>query len=99
MKKALFLGRMEEDEFVISSWQRPDSPTELKEATEKRFINQKPTGKASKENVDNLNLWLDSGENNRNTKLNKDDSEDEVSLDDDVLSRLIEGDLKSMINS
>ena len=91
---------MEEDEFVISSWQRSDSPTELKEATEKRFINQKPSDKGSKENVDNLNLWLDSGENNRNMKFKKDNSEDdEVSLDDDVLSRLIEGDLKSMINS
>lgn len=78
---------MEEDEIVISSWQRDDFPKDPNEIIGRRPLRDN----ASKENVD-LNAWLAVEESKDLRVASHDSEDDEIILDDDVMSRLIEGD-------
>jgi hypothetical protein len=77
---------MEEEEIVISSWQRSDFPKGPNDS----FSRTIKRG-SSKENID-MNPWL-SEQDNKNTSVKSKSEDDEIMLDDDTLSGLIEGDL------
>ena len=80
------MERMEE-EIVISTWQRPDLPNDADDSfsgTIKRS--------SSKENID-MNAWL--SQNTKSGEVESEDDHEEMALDDESLSWLIEGDMKS----
>jgi hypothetical protein len=79
---------MEEEEIVISSWQQSDFPKDPNGS----FSRTIKRG-SSKENID-MNPWLSEQDRMKNSSKMKSE-DDEIMLDDDTLSRLIEGDLKS----
>ena len=80
--------KMEEEEIVISSWQRSDFPKGPNDSLSRTIKRG-----SSKENID-MNAWL-SEQENKNTSIKMKSEDDEILLDDDALSRLIEGDFKS----
>ena len=78
---------MDEEEFVISSWQQSDF-------AKVRSGGLSGTMKlASKENID-VNAWLSQQEKEITTPR-PEKSEEDILLDDETLTKLIEGDLKS----
>ena len=86
----------EEEEIVISSWQQQSKLSDfpIKDSNESLLNTMKH--RESKENFD-MNPWL-SEQDSKNRKLGQlklKNEDDEIMLDDDTLSRLIEGDLKS----
>lgn len=78
---------MEEEEIVISSWQQSDFPKDPNGS----FSRTIKRG-SSKENID-MNAWLIEQDSKLTSKIKSED--DEIMLDNESLSRLIEGDLKS----
>ena len=80
---------MEEEEVVLSSWQQPDFPKD----TDDSFPRTIKRG-SSKENID-MNAWLSKQDSKIMESSEVKSEHDEVMLDDESLSRLIEGDLRS----
>ena len=80
---------MEEEEVVISSWQQSDFPKD----TNDNFPRTIKRG-SSKENID-MNAWLSKQDSKIMGSSEMKSEDDEIMLDDELLSKLIEGDLRS----